>query len=139
MSSAACRMVSCMKAPTPAQLAEARRVVRKAATAVRHAEAHRDAGIARAKARVARALGGLTQARYSHFLAGRGSIRSIADALDAARAVRIRAEVEEAQAHVREVSLAEGRRVLTAKMARRRAENQLARLMRQESPQTGPG
>jgi len=123
-------MVPGMKAPpTPAQLAEARREVRKAGTAVRHAEARRDAAVARAKQGVARALGGLTQARYSHFLAGHGSIRSIADALDAARAVRIRPKVEEAQAHVREVSLAEGQRVLTAKMARCRAENQLVRLM----------
>jgi len=120
-----------MKAPpTPAQLSAARREVRKADTAVRHAEAHRDAGIARAKARVARALGGLTQARYSHFLAGHGSIRSRADAIDAARAVRIRPRVGEAQSHVREVSLVEGQRVLIAKLARCRARNELARLMR---------
>jgi len=97
---------------------------------VRHAEARRDAAVARAKQGVARALGGLTQARYSHFLAGHGSIRSIADALDAASAVRIRPRVEAAQAHVREVGLVEGRRVLTAKLARRRARNELARLMR---------
>jgi len=132
-------MVSYMQAPTPAQLSAARREACKADTMVRRAEAHHDAGIARAKARVARALGGLTQARYSHFIAGRGSIRSRADAIDAARAVRIRSEVEEAQSHVREVSLAEGQRVLIAKMTRHRARNQLARLMRQESPQTGPG
>jgi len=121
-------MVPGMKAPPPAQLAAARREVRKAATAVRHAEAHRDAAITKAVQGVARALGGLTQARYSHFLAGHGSIRSHADAIGAARAVRIRSRVEAAQAHVREVSLAEGRRVLAAKPARRRARNELAGL-----------
>jgi len=132
---ATCRMVPGMKAPpTPVQLAAARREVRKADTAVRHAEAHRDAAITKAVQGVARALGGLTQARYSHFLAGHGSIRSRADALDAARAVRIRPRVEAAQAHVRAVSLAEGRKVRAAKMARRRARNEIARLMGQESP-----
>ncbi|MHB8290614.1 MAG: hypothetical protein ACYDEY_15585 [Acidimicrobiales bacterium] len=115
--------------PTPAQLATARREVHKADTIVRHAEAHRDAAVARAKQGVGRVLGGLTHARYSHFLTGHGSIRSRADALAAARAVRIRPKVEVAQAHVREVSLAEGRKVLTAKLARRRARNQLTRLM----------
>ncbi|MHB8221208.1 MAG: hypothetical protein ACYDHU_12960 [Acidimicrobiales bacterium] len=122
--------------PTPAQLATARREVHKADTIVRHAEAHRDAAVARAEQGVAGALGGLTQARYSHLVTGHGSIRSRADALAAARAVRIRPKVEAAQAHVREVSLAEGHKVLAAKLARRRARNQLARLMRRTG---GPG